>query len=122
MQRPTRQEQARAILERRGHRMAAEILGRQPSSAADYEEAFNLEWVDIISEIPDGAALLALGVNRVGPKDGLYVLDDGDTYRVYVQERGIATHAVTGAGFDEARDTVIEHVIMLQGLPYRPPG
>ena len=122
MNRPTRQDQARAILERRGHRIAAEILGRRPNSGADYAEAFNLEWIDLISEIPDRRALLALGNNRVGPKDGLYILDDDGKYRVFVQERGIATHAIGGASFDEARDAVIEHLIMLQGLPYRPPG
>jgi hypothetical protein len=122
MNRPTRQEQARAILERRSHRIAAEILDRRPNSAADYAEAFNLEWVDLISEIPGPEALLALGHTRVGPRDGLYILDDGDSYRVYVQERGIETHAISGVGFDEARDAVIEHLIMLQGLPFRPPG
>ncbi len=122
MDRPTRQEQARAILERRGHQIAAEILGRRPTSAAEYAEAFNLEWIDLIAEVPGPEALLALGSNRVGPRDGLYVLDDGKSYRVYVQERGITTHAVEGADFDEARRAVIEHVIMLQGLPFRPPG
>ena len=122
MERPTRREQARAILESRGHSMAAEILERRPSSAADYDDAFNLEWIDLVAEIPGRDALLALGSNRVGPRDGLYILNDGSSYRVYVQERGIELHAIAGAGFDEARDAVIEHLIMLQGLPFRPPG
>jgi hypothetical protein len=122
MNRPTRQEQARAILDRRGHRMAAEILGRRPQSSADYAVAFNLEWVDLISEIPNAESLIALGHNRTGPRDGLYILDDDGSYRVYVQERGIAFRALVGVGFEEARDAVIEHLIMLQGLPYRPPG
>ena len=122
MDRPTRHEQARAILERHGHRIAAEILGRQPNSAADYAEAFNLEWIDLISEISGRSNLLALGSNRSGPRDGLYILEDEDGYRVYVQERGISTHAIGGATFDEARDAVIEHLIMLQGLPFEPPG
>lgn len=102
--------------------MAAEILGRRPQGSADYARAFNLEWVDLISEIPSAEVLLSLGHNRTGPRDGLYILDDGDSYRVYVQERGIASHALVGAGFEEARDAVIEQLIMLQGLPFRPPG
>lgn len=103
--------------------MAASILGRRPNSAADYELAFNVEWIDLISEIPNPDRLLALGHNRVGPRDGLYIIeDDEDTYRVYVQERGITTHAIVGAGFDDARNAAIAHLIMLQGLPYRPPG
>ena len=122
MHRPTRQEQARAILNRRGHHIAAEILGRRPNSSADYAEAFNLEWIDLISEIPDPAALLALGKNRAGPRDGLYILEDDNSYRVYVQERGIATHILSDAGFDDARDAAIEQLIMLQGLPHTPPG
>jgi hypothetical protein len=122
MDRPTRQEQARAILNRRGHRLAAEILQRRPASAADYEEAFNLERIDLIAEISGPEALLALGRNRVGPRDGLYILDDGGSYRVYVQERGIEMGAVAGVGFEEARDAVIDRIIMLQGLPFRPPG
>ena len=107
---------------RRGHRVAAEILGRRPNSARDYARAFNLELIDLIAEIPDAATLLSLGNNRVGPRDGLYVLDDGSSYRVYVQERGVTTHALAGADFEQARATVIEHIIMLQGLPFEPPG
>ena len=122
MDRPTRQEQAIAILEQRGHQIAADILGRRPSSSADYAEAFNLEWIDLIAEIPGREALLSLGRNRAGPRDGLYILDDGETYRVYVQERGIATHSIEAADFDGARRAAIEHLIMLQGLPFRPPG
>lgn len=122
MDRPTRQEQAIAILERRGHQIAADILGKRPTSSAEYAEAFNLEWIDLIAEIPGREALLSLGRNRAGPRDGLYILDDGEVYRVYVQERGIATHSIEGAAFDGARRAAIEHVIMLQGLPFRPPG
>ena len=122
MDRPTRHEQARAILKRRGHSIAAEILGRRPNSAADYSEAFNLEWIDLISEVPTPEALLALGSNRASPRDGLYILDDGDSYRVYIQERGISSHAIGGVDFEDARDAAIRHVIMLQGLPLDPPG
>jgi hypothetical protein len=122
MDRPTRREQARAILDLRGHRLAAEILQRRPVSQADYEEAFNLERIDLVAEISGPEALLGLGHNRVGPRDGLYILDDGGSYRVYIQERGIEMHAVAGIGFGEARDAVIDRIIMLQGLPFQPPG
>ena len=60
MERPTRQEQAAAILGLKAQRMASQILGRRASGRDDFEEAFNLEWVDIITEIPDDDALLAL--------------------------------------------------------------
>jgi hypothetical protein len=122
MDRPTRQEQAQAILQRKAQRMASQILGRRAGGAADYEEAFNLEWVDIISEIPTATEMLALGRNVVGPRDGLYILDDGDTFRVYLQEKGIEFYALRGAGFEEARDAVIRRLIQIQGLPYLPPG
>ncbi len=102
--------------------MAAEILQRRPASAADYALAFNLERIDLIAEIPGPEALLALDRNRVGPQDGLYILDDGGTYRVYIQERGIEMHAVGGAGFEEAREAVIDRLIMGQGLPLQPAG
>ena len=102
--------------------MAAEILGRRPTGSIDYAAAFNLERVDLISEIPDSDALLALGANVVGPRDGLYILDDGTTYRVYVQERGIEMDARAGLGFDEARDAAIDRVIQIQGLPFSPEG
>lgn len=102
--------------------MASRVLGRRATGASDYEEAFNLEWIDLISEIPNDDALLALGRNIVGPKDGLYVLRDGDTYRVYIQERGMDQYPVTGADFETARDAVIHRLIQLQGLPYTPPG
>ncbi|MCP4304030.1 MAG: hypothetical protein GY926_14025 [bacterium] len=122
MDRPTRQEQAQAIIGLKAQRMASQILGRRASGRADFEDAFNLEWVDIITEIPDSDALLVLGRNIVGPKDGLYILRDGATYRVYLQEKGENLLQVRGADFDEARDAAIHRLIQLQGLPFVPPG
>lgn len=122
MYQTTRQEQAQAILERRGQQMASRILGRRANSAADFAEAFNLERVDLISEIPSPEAMLALGRNVVGPSDGLYVLDDGASYRVYLQEKGEQYYMTSGASFEEARDVVIDRLIQLQGLPFDPPG
>jgi inactivated superfamily I helicase len=118
----TRQEQARAILERRAARVASKILQRRATSEADYLEAFNLERIDLISEIPNREALLALGRNVVGPRDDLYILDDGDSFRVYLQERGETYQEVIGASFDEARNAAIDRIIMVQGLPFTPPG
>lgn len=122
MDRLTRQEQAQAILGLKAQRVASRVLGRRVTNATDYEEAFNLEWIDLISEIPTPEALLALGRNIVGPKDGLYVLRDGDRFRVYLQEHGISRYEVAQADFDKARDAVIHRLIQLQGMPYTPPG
>ena len=122
MDRPTRQEQAEAILALKAQRMASQILGRRATGAADFEEAFNLEWVDLIAEIPTDEAMMALGRNIVGPKDGLYILRDRDTFRVYLQEKGEDFYEIAGAGFEEARDAVIHRLIQLQGLPFVPPG
>ena len=122
MERPTRQEQAEAILTLKAQRMASQILGRRANGANDFEEAFNLEWVDLISEIPTPAAMMALGRNIVGPRDGLYVLNDGDSFRVFLQEKGEDFYVVTGADFEEARNAVIQRLIQLQGLPFVPPG
>ena len=122
MNRPTRREQARAILDRRGARVASQILQRRATSQADFVEAFNLERIDLISEVPNREALLAWGRNNVGPPDDLYVLDDGESFRVYLQERGETHSEVVGASFDEARDAAIDRVITLQGLPFTPPG
>ncbi len=102
--------------------MASRILGRRATTSADFEEAFTLERIDLLSEIPHPEALLALGRNIVGPRDGLYVLDDGGSFRVYIQERGTSADVVAGADFDAARDAVIERLMLLGGLPFRPPG
>jgi hypothetical protein len=122
MDRPTRHEQAQAILSLKARTMASRVLGRRATNAPDFEEAFNLEWVDLISEIPTPDALLALGRNIVGPKDGLYVLRDGETFRVYLQEQGETRYEVGGAGFEQARDAAVHRLIQLQGMPYTPPG
>jgi hypothetical protein len=120
---PTRQEQAEAILEKRGRGLAEAILGRRATGSDDFAAAFNVERIDLIAAIPDRTALLALGRNVAGPRDGLYVIADGaDHYRVYVQEKGEVRSPVEHAEFDEARDAVIDRVILLQGLPYVPPG
>lgn len=122
MDRPTRQEQAEAILTLKAQRMASQILGRRANGAADFEEAFNLEWVDLISEIPTVDDMMALGRNIVGPKDGLYVLRDDDKFRVYLQEKGEDYFVLQNLGFQQARDAVIHRLIQLQGLPFTPPG
>jgi len=121
-ERPTRQEQAQAILHLRARRLASRTLDRTATNTADFAEAFNLERIDLTSEIPDPAALLALGRNMTGPRDGLYVIDDGGSYRVYLQEKGQVYGEVAGAGFEQARDVAIDRLIQLQGLPYAPPG
>lgn len=122
MERPTRQAQAQAILTLKAQAMASRILGRRASGATDFEEAFNLEWVDLISEIPDQNSMMALGHNIVGPKDGLYILNDGGTFRVFLQEKGEDFYVVAGVDFEEARDAAIQRLIQLQGLPFIPPG
>lgn len=120
---PTRQEQAVAILEGRARQLASRVLGRRANNQADFTEAFNLERVDLLSEITDETRLLGLGRNRVGPHNGLYVLiDDDGTYRCYLQERGESTTERRGMSFSEARDYVIDLVIQAQGLPYTPAG
>ena len=118
MNRPTRQEQAQAILQRKARKMASNVLGRRATTAADFSDAFTLERVDIISEIADRETLLDLGLNRVGPRDGLYVLDDPDGYRVYVQERGIPMRERQGLSFDRARSAVIDELVLLNGIPF----
>jgi len=119
MDRPTRQEQAQALLHRKGRRLASQILGHRATTTRDFADAFTLERVDITSEIPDPATLLALGLNRVGPRDGLYVLDDGENrFRVYVQEGGIPLRERSGLSFDAARDAVIDELMRANGIPF----
>jgi hypothetical protein len=121
MTRPTRQDQARAILERRAWKLASQTLGRRATNAADFNEAFNLERIDLIAEIPGPEALLALGRNVVGPRDGLYVLDDGGSYRVYLQEKGETYNEMRGS-FEEAREAAIDRIVQLGGIPWEVPG
>ncbi len=121
MERPTRHEQALAILKLRGHRLASEILGRRATNAADFAEAFNVERIDLLAAIPHAEALLRLGRNIVGPRDGLYILREDDGYRVYTQEQGEAGAEVRG-DFDVARDAAVDALVRLGGLPYVPPG
>jgi hypothetical protein len=118
MDRPTRQEQAQAILRFKVRAMASRMLGRRAATATDFAEALTVERIDILAEIPDRAALLALGRNVAGPTDGLYVIDDGDTFRVYTQESGIPRHPEAGLSFDEARDAAIERLVLLNGIPW----
>lgn len=122
MTRPTRQEQAQAILQRRAWRLASEVLGRRATNATDFAEAFNLERIDLIAEIPEPEVLMGLGANVAGPRDGLYVIDDGGAYRVYLQEKGVPINEVSGLDFDAARDAVIDRLILLNGIPFTPAG
>lgn len=98
--------------------MASQILGRRASTTADFAEAFSVERIDILAEIPDRSALMSLGRNVAGPSDGLYVIDDGGTFRVYVQETGIPKRAEEGLSFDGARDAAVERLVSLNGIPW----
>ena len=122
MNRPTRQEQAQAILQLRAWQLASQTLGRRATHQADFAEALNLERIDLISEIPTPESMLALGRNVVGPRDGLYILDDGGSFRVYVQERGESFYETSGADFETARNAVIDRLLQLGGIPYVPEG
>ncbi len=98
--------------------MASAILDRRASTTADFEEAFTLERVDVIAEIDTTEALLALGRNRAGPGNGLYIIENIDGFRVYTQESGIPQRKRSGMTFDEAREQVIDHLLLLNGIPY----
>jgi hypothetical protein len=119
MSRYTRQEQAQAIIEHKGRRMASQLLGRQATTGADFAEALTLERVDLIAQIPDDESLLALGRNVAGPKNGLYILAHADGYTVYQQHDGEPFEVFDQLGFDAARDAAIDCLIMLNGIPYR---
>jgi hypothetical protein len=115
----TRQEQARAIIERKARKVASQMLGRQATTGADFAEAFTVERIDILAEIPDREALMALGRNVTGPKNGLYVLDRADGFTVYQQHDGQPYEMLRGLSFDEARDAAIDCLIMMNGIPFR---
>ncbi len=121
MERPTRHDQAIAILKLRGHRLASEILGRRATNAADFAQAFNVERIDLVAAIPDPEALLRLGRNIVGPRDGLYILHEEGTFRVYVQEAGESRGEVRG-DFAAAREAAVDALLLLSGIPYVPAG
>ncbi len=114
----TRQEQAQALLQRKVRRLASQILGRRATSGTDFEEALTVERIDLIAEIPNPDALLVLGRNVVGPGDGLYILDDGGRYRIYIQEQGIPHYEARELDFDQARDVVIDRILMMNGIPF----
>jgi len=70
------------------------------------------------TSLTDRETLLALGLNRVGPRDGLYVLEDSEGFRVYAQEHGTPVRERSGLSFDEARDAVIDELMLLNGIPF----
>jgi hypothetical protein len=115
----TRREQARAVIDRRARRVASEMLGRQATTGSDFADALTLERIDLIAEIPDHAALMALGSNIAGPRNGLYVLERSDGYTVYQQHNGEPYEVFTGLTFDQARDRAIDCLVMLNGIPFR---
>ena len=98
--------------------MASAVLGHRATTADDFAAAFNLEKVDIVSEIPDPETLLSLGLGRVGPRDGLYILEGVDGFRVYLQERGVPMREESGLDFDDAREKVIDELVLLNGIPF----
>ena len=114
----TRQDQARALIDRRGRQLASRMLGRQATTGADFREALTLERIDLISEIPDHDALMALGRNIPGPKNDLYVLHSAAGYTVYHQHNGEPYEVFEGCTFDEARNHAIDSLVMLNGIPY----
>lgn len=115
----TRQEQAQAIIERRARKLASDLLGRHATTGADFAKALTLERIDLISEIADHDALMALGTNMAGPRNGLYVLERPGGYTVYQQHNGEPYEVFADLTFDEARDRAIDCLVMLNGIPFR---
>lgn len=115
----TRQEQARAILEQRARKLASDILGRRATTGSDFRDAFTVERIDLISEIPDETALKQLGRPVAGPKNGLYVLQSGDRFTVYQQHNGEPYEVFDQLDFEHARDAAIDCLVMLNGIPFR---
>ena len=115
----TRQDQARAIIDRRGRKIASQVLGRQATTGADFTEALTLERIDLISEIPNEDTLMALGRNIAGPKNGLYVLNRPSGFTVYQQHNGEPYELHEHLTFDEARDAAIDCLVMMNGIPFR---
>lgn len=95
------------------------MLGRQATTGADFREAFTVERIDLIAEIPTRASLLALGRNKAGPKNGLYILDHQEGFTVYQQHNGEPYEVFSGLDFERARDAAIDCVVMLNGIPFR---
>ncbi|MBT8197424.1 MAG: hypothetical protein KJP12_06280 [Acidimicrobiia bacterium] len=118
----TRHEQAQALLAGRGFAMASRILGRRATTAADFEAAFTLERVDLVAEILSREDLWRFARDRVGPRDGVYVLERDEGFVVYHQESGFDVDTRAGLDFEAARDELIERLLMRSGVPYRPPG
>ena len=114
----TRQEQARAIIDRRARRVASAMLGRQATTGSDFRQALTVERLDLIAEIPDHDALMALGRNVAGPKNDLYILDRPEGYTVYHQHNGEPYEVFDACSFDEARDHAIDSLVMLNGIPF----
>ena len=94
------------------------MLGRQATTGSDFREALTVERLDLIAEIPDHDALMALGRNVAGPKNDLYILERPDGYTVYVQHNGEPYEVFEGCTFDEARDHAVDSVVMLNGIPF----
>ncbi len=115
----TRQEQARAIIDRKARRVASQMLGRQATTGDDFAAALTVERIDVIAEIPNRGALMALGRNVTGPKNDLYILDRTNGYTVYQQHNGEPYEVFKGLTFDQARDAAIDCLVMLNGIPFR---
>jgi len=115
----TRQEQAEAIIELKARKMASKMLGRQATTRDDFAEALTVERIDLIAQIPNDHALMALGRNIAGPKNGLYVLVHSDGYTVYQQHNGEPHEMFHGLDFDAARDAAIDCLVMLNGIPFK---
>lgn len=115
----TRQEQAQAIIDQNARRIASQMLGRSATTGDDFAEALTLERIDLIAEIPDRDALLALGRNVAGPRNGLYVLDRPKGFTVYQQHNGVPHEMFEALDFDAARDAAIDCLVMLNGIPFR---
>jgi hypothetical protein len=115
----TRQEQAEAIINNRARRLASQMLGRQATTGADFQQSLTVERIDLVAEIPEAEALLSLGSNVPGPKNGLYVLQRTDGFTVYLQHNGEPYEVFSAMSFDDARDVAIDCLVMMNGIPYR---
>lgn len=115
----TRQEQAQAILKLQARSMASTMLGHHATTGTDFATALTVERIDLLSEIPDHDALVALGLTVPGPKNGLYILERESGYTVYQQHNGEPYEVFDELTFDQARNAAIDCIVMMNGIPFR---
>lgn len=86
---PSEDRQMEALLAGRAHDLVRSVLGKKTVDSRDYHAVIAISIEDALSYMESHCSVDQIAVTSEKRHDGYYALPTGNSWKVYVQERGV---------------------------------